>query len=149
MKSSKGFGGPEVWPSIIWFLNELPKLAMGKWFWNDFKRFKHCKRDTLIDCMICMAINKFKRDFGSVCHSKTIVPAFAGMEVVRCYNPRGCPRHKFQFWMRGIFPQRHQTWTLIVLRVGPSWPGFWSEWASLEFQYYSTTRSTYNKAYQN
>jgi hypothetical protein len=31
-KSSKGFKGPEPWPSIVWFLNGLPKSAMGKWF---------------------------------------------------------------------------------------------------------------------
>jgi hypothetical protein len=28
-KSSNGFGGPEAWPLIVWFLNELLKSAMA------------------------------------------------------------------------------------------------------------------------
>jgi hypothetical protein len=38
-KLRRGFGGPEVWPSIIWFLNKLPKLAMAKHF-DDFKNIQ-------------------------------------------------------------------------------------------------------------
>jgi hypothetical protein len=32
MKSNNGFGGPEAWPSMVWFLNGLAKSAMAKWF---------------------------------------------------------------------------------------------------------------------
>jgi hypothetical protein len=43
-----------------------------------------------------------------------------------------------------------KAWTLILMAsVGPSQPGWWSEWASVECQYYSTTRSTYNNTYRN
>jgi hypothetical protein len=42
-----------------------------------------------------------------------------------------------------------KAWTLIMASVGPSRPGWWSEWASVECQYYSMTRSTYDNTYRN
>jgi hypothetical protein len=41
MKLSKGFGGPEVWPSIVWFLNGLPaKVSHGEMVLKQFQKIQ-------------------------------------------------------------------------------------------------------------
>jgi hypothetical protein len=55
LKSSKGFGGPGVWPFIVWLLNGLPKLVIAKWQETVSKWFKRGRRDLSSDSTIFMA----------------------------------------------------------------------------------------------
>jgi hypothetical protein len=54
--------------------------CQGRPWGNGFETISQDSNETV--CFVWL--NKFKRDFGLVCYSKTIVPAFAGMEVVYC-----------------------------------------------------------------
>jgi ornithine carbamoyltransferase len=64
-------------------LNELPKSAIAKWFWW-FQ--KHSKEAGAIRGLTVWFVwlNKLRRSFGWVCHSKTVMVLFTGMEVVVC-----------------------------------------------------------------
>ena len=71
------------------------------------------------------------------------------LQDVRRYDPKSIPAPiRFSFECEASTRNGAKAWTLIVVSVGPSRPGCWSEWASVEYQYYPTTCSTYDNTYR-